>query len=457
MPRLEFETRLAAAPAEVFSWHVRPGAATRLLPPWRRARVLRDDGVREGTRAAAELRFGGMRRRLLARCVEVDPDRRFVVVQERGPFASFRHEVLLAPADGGTALVDRLDYELPWGAAGRVAAGRAVERELRRTFEHRRRRAADDIARLQATPPPARVVVGGASGLVGRQVAAFLRAGGSRVAALVRREPEFGDDAVFYDPRRGILDPAALAGADAVVHLAGAPIAARWTARRKREIEESRVASTRLVCEALAKAPRRPRALVVASAIGYYGAGPGDVEFDEDSPAGADFLADVCRSWEAATLPAEEAGVRVVRLRLGMVVAAAGGALAKMLPAFRCGLGGPFGDGRQWVSWIALDDVVGAVAACLGDERLQGAVNAVAPGAATNAEFARALGRALGRPAALPAPAAAVRFLFGEMGETMLLRGARVRARRLAASGFPFLRPTLESAFAAELGLPAPR
>jgi hypothetical protein len=236
------------------------------------------------------------------------------------------------------------------------------------------------------------------------------------------------------------------------VHLAGENIAAgRWTAARKARIRGSRVGGTRLVAGALAELAHPPGVLVNASAVGYYG-DRGDETVDEESRPGNGFLAETCVAWEAATAAAARAGVRVVRLRIGVVLSTRGGALARMLPAYRWGLGGPVGDGRQWVSWVTLEDLVRSIRHALRNGGLHGPVNAVAPQPARSAEFARALGRALGRPARLPLPGWAVRGLLGEMGEALLLGGARVLPTRLRGAGFEFRHAELDAALEAVLG-----
>jgi uncharacterized protein (TIGR01777 family) len=235
------------------------------------------------------------------------------------------------------------------------------------------------------------------------------------------------------------------------VPLPGEPIAARCPHAKRRAIRESRVSSTALLCERLARCERRPRVLVSASAVGFYG-DRGDESLDESADAGTGFLAGVCREWEEATKPAAEAGIRVVCLRTGPVLAAAGGVLGNMLPLFRLGLGGPLGDGRQYLSWIALDDTIGAIHFALFCEGLSGPVNATAPGAARSSVFASTLGKVLGRPSFVPAPASMLRAALGQMAEEALLASARVRPAKLEAAGFRFCTPYLESALRAELG-----
>lgn len=297
-----------------------------------------------------------------------------------------------------------------------------------------------------------RIAVTGATGLIGRALVRALAAAGHRVDRVSRRAPAPGSTDVQWDPERGRLDPQALAGIDAAVHLAGESIAAgRWTSTVRARIRESRVGGTRLLAATLARLDPPPRVLVSASAVGYYG-DRGDEPLDEASPPGSGFLADVAREWEAAAEPARAAGIRVVTPRIGLVLAREGGALGRMLLPFRLGLGGVVGSGRQYWSWITLPDLVRVLERALEDASLAGPVNAVAPGPVTNREFTRTLGRVLGRPAVLPLPAAAVRVLLGEMGEALLLGGARVLPRRLERAGFQFQHPGLEGALRAVLG-----
>jgi hypothetical protein len=287
--------------------------------------------------------------------------------------------------------------------------------------------------------------------LVGSAVVTVLRGAGHRVDRVSRRPPEPESTDIQWDPARAQLDPRALEGVDAVVHLAGESIAARrWTQAVKERVRRSRVESTRLLSETLGRLSRRPRVLVSASAVGYYGS-RGEELLTEDSPPGEGFLSDVARAWEAATEPARAAGIRVVHPRLGLVLAGQGGALPRMALPFRLGVGGVIGDGRQYWSWVALEDVTRVVELAIALESLAGPVNAVAPAPVTNREFTRALGRVLRRPTLLPLPAFAVRLLLGEMGQALLLDSARVLPRRLEHAGFRFRHPKLEGALRAAL------
>lgn len=297
-----------------------------------------------------------------------------------------------------------------------------------------------------------RVVVSGSSGLIGTSVVQALRARGDEVTTLVRRSP-VGSGEAGWDPADGSIDTSAVEGADAVIHLAGAGIGdKRWSTSRRREIVSSRVQSTSLLARTVARLGRTPAVMVSASAVGFYGDRGGE-ELTEDSTPGRGFLADVCQAWEDATEPAAQAGVRVVRLRSGVVLSARGGALGRQLPLFRVGLGGRLGTGRQWLSWISLPDEVGAVLHALDVEALRGPVNATAPAPATNRDFTRALGRVLHRPTVLAVPGVALRMALGaDLASEMVLASQRVLPTRLTETGFGFDHPDLDTALTAVLG-----
>ncbi|MGK5642125.1 TIGR01777 family oxidoreductase [Streptomyces sp. URMC 126] len=294
-----------------------------------------------------------------------------------------------------------------------------------------------------------RIAITGSTGLIGTALVRSLEADGHRVTRFVRRPPR-GEDEAEWDPKRQRVDTRALAGCEAVVHLAGAGVGAhRWTEAYKREIRESRVLGTAAVAEAVASLDTPPRVLISASATGFYG-DAGDRVLDEDSPPGRGFLAGVCQEWEAATAPATEAGVRTVLTRTGLVVSRRGGAWGRMFPLFRLGLGGPLGNGRQYWSFISLRDHIAALRHLLDTPALSGPVNLTAPEPVTNREVARTMGRVLHRPALLPAPAPALRLVLGELASDVLA-GQRVVPRRLLDSGFRFAHPDVESAVRAAL------
>lgn len=294
-----------------------------------------------------------------------------------------------------------------------------------------------------------RVLISGASGLVGRALAARFEERGDTVVALVRRRDALG---IFWDPKSGHLDSAAAEAADAVVHLAGENVASgRWTPARRAEIRDSRVIGTRMLAERLAALERPPAVMITASAIGFYGDGDDTVQ-TEKSALGRGFLAEVCRDWEAGCEPAAKRGIRVVSLRIGLVLTGRGGALRQMLPVFRLGLGARIGDGRQWMSWITLGDLVRVVEHVLTDDELHGPVNATAPQPVRNSEFTRTLARVLRRPVLLAIPAFVLHAALGEMADEMLLTSARVVPERLEQRGFHFEHPALEPALRGLLG-----
>lgn len=299
-----------------------------------------------------------------------------------------------------------------------------------------------------------RILISGSHGLVGTALIKSLEPEGHEIFLLVRHAPS-SDSEIEWSPDRYSIALARLNDFDAVVHLAGESIASgRWNEEKKRKIRESRVKGTRLLADALANVARPPRTLISASAIGYYGS-RADAILTEASTPGNDFLAGVCVEWEKATELAAEKGIRVVNTRFGIILASEGGALAKMLPPFRMGVGGKIGSGRQWMSWITLDDVVGGIKHALlnqtGGEGLKGPVNFVAPNPVTNAEFTETLGKVLSRPTLFPIPAFGVRLLFGEMADALLLSSQRVEPARLGDSGYQFSYSNLESALRAAL------
>jgi uncharacterized protein (TIGR01777 family) len=301
-----------------------------------------------------------------------------------------------------------------------------------------------------------KVIVTGSTGLVGRALVRSLLAEGHEVTRLVRGDAQSfkapGTAAVRWEPGRGEIDAQALEGHDAAVHLAGESVAeGRWDDEKKRRILESRVKGTTLLAGALAGLSAKPGVLVSASATGFYG-DRGPEILREESASGSDFLSEVCREWEKATLQASQAGIRVVHLRIGVVLSGEGGALQKMLTPFKLGLGGKVGGGGQYMSWITLEDLVGVIRRAVEDDSLRGAVNAVAPGAVTNEEFTKALGHALGRPTIFAVPAFAARLAFGEVADALLLASTRVEPARLKAAGYQFKHPEIEGALRSALG-----
>jgi len=296
---------------------------------------------------------------------------------------------------------------------------------------------------------PLRIAISGSSGLIGTAVSDSLLQRGHTVTPIIRSSTpiKINRRVIRWKILSGEIDKDKLEGHDAVIHLAGVNIADRkWTEEFKQEIRESRVKSTTFLCNTLARLKQPPRVLLSTSAIGYYGHVPATERKDESSPRGMDFMADLCQEWEAATRPAQDGDIRVVHMRLGMVLSTRGGALAKMLPLFKLGLGGKLGSGNQMMSWIALDEIPAIVAHLLNNQKISGPVNLVSPNAVSNSEFTRVLGAVLHRPAILPVPEFAVKMMFGEMGELLLLNGANILPTKLLKSGYHFVYPGLQSA-----------
>jgi uncharacterized protein (TIGR01777 family) len=437
-------------PAESLAdWHFRPGALDRLMPPWQDVRVEQDAGaMRAGAETVLSVPLGPIRKRWHARIEEAVPGQRFVDIQVSGPFGAWRHEHRFVPSEDDASrstLEDEIHYRMPWSPLGDLGAGIA-RRDLDRLFRWRHWRTAGDLRRHRDDGPgrPMIVVVTGASGLVGRALVAFLRTGGHEVRTLVRRDPDRTNGEYRWNPDAGSIDASVLDGADAVVHLAGAGIAdERWTEERMRVIRESRVKGTNLLASAIADHGEHPAVFVSASAIGIYGDRSDPV--DESSPPGDGWLAEVAEAWEKAADPARAANIRVVHPRIGIVLTPKGGALGKMLLPFRLGAGGPIGSGRQGMSWISLDDLLGVLLRSIADDRLVGPINATTPNPVPQRTFARILGRVLKRPAIAPLPAVVARSVFGRLADPLLLEGAFVTPSRLEAIDFRFETPELES------------
>jgi uncharacterized protein (TIGR01777 family) len=388
-----------------------------------------------------------------------DPPHSFADFQVEGPFARWQHRHLFAALeDGGCEIEDRLEYELPAEPLGSLVAGAPIRRRIERGLAYRHRTLARDLERHRKAglEPGRRVAISGMSGMIGTELGRLLSTGGHVPLALARPgsdPPEAAHGTISWDPAAGAVDAASLEGLDAVVHLAGEPIAGgRWTPDKKRRILDSRVEGTGLLAETLAGLDAPPRVLVCASAIGVYG-DRGDAQLDESAGPGAGFLAEVVQKWEAAADPARAAGIRVVHLRLGLVLWPAGGALERIRLPMCVGLGGRLGSGRQIWSWVTQDDVLGAVLHAIATARLEGPVNVAAPNPVRNREFTEVLARVMHRPAVLPAPEFALRAALGrEMAEELLLASAHVVPDALERTGYEFTDPVLEPALRHQLG-----
>ncbi|MFJ4653282.1 TIGR01777 family oxidoreductase [Nocardia sp. NPDC088792] len=444
---IECSTIVAAPRAEVFDWFGRPGAFTRLAPPWQPAAIESEAESLADGRAVLRLP-GGLRWVAQHSAADFDPPRRFV---DRIAIDGYRsmplgrvlpwqhiHEFEVVD-DGHTRLVDRVDTPIP-------------DALLRPMFDYRYRQISGDLAAHRRAAAQgfekSTIAITGASGLVGSALSAFLTTGGHRVISLVRRAPANAYERQ-WDPESPSAD--LLEGVDAVIHLAGASIAGRFTAAHKQAIADSRIEPTRRLAELAGSTG--VSTFVSAAAIGYYGADRGDELLDETAARGTGFLADVVADWEAAALAAENAGTRVVMVRTGIVQSPRGGTLRLLRPLFTAGLGGPLGDGRQWLSWIGIDDLIDIYHRALWDSGLSGPVNAVAPQPVRNLDYTHALARVLHRPAILPIPRFGPALLLGREGvEQLTAASQRVLPDRLTAARHHFRSQDIESTLGHLLG-----
>lgn len=446
---LVYSSEIEAPRDEVFAWHARPGAFSRLSPPWQPMRLRHEaESLRDGV---AELALpGGLRWVAEHQPAGYDPPRQFADEIGRRGLASLPVSLVMTwrhihefdeRGAGRTLMTDRVDTPVP-------------AKLLRPMFSYRHRQLADDLAAHQLAKAhglqPLTVAVSGASGLVGSALTAFLTTGGHRVIRLVRR-PAGNPDERQWNPDDP--DPDLLAGVDAVVHLAGASIAGRFTDAHRSAIRNSRTGPTRRLAELVAGTAAGPTTLICASAVGYYGYDRGDEPLTEDSERGEGFLADVVADWEAALAPAEQSGTRVVRVRTGIVQSPRGGTLRLMRPLFAAGLGGRLASGRQWLPWIGIDDLVDIYHRALWDTGLSGPVNAVAPHPVRNSEYTETLGQVLRRPTVLPVPALGPRLLLGAQGARELACASqRAVPARLAQADHRFRTPELAPALRHLLG-----
>lgn len=453
-------TDLCVTQQQAFAYHERTGALERLLPPWEQAKVLQtDNSLAPGSQVVLQVKQFGIPLRWVAEHTAFEPPHRFIDVQRSGPFKSWHHEHLFS-ADVNdptrSQLTDRVTYTLPAGFLGQAFGGSMVARQLQAMFDYRHRITRHDLQLQQRYPTQSslRVAISGARGLVGKPLSGLLSVLGHEPYRLVRgASKEVAGDQHLRELPIWEAPPEAelLSGFDAVIHLAGESVAeGRWTAEKKREIRDSRVKLTKELVEKTLRSSVLPKVLICASAVGIYG-DRGDEILTEEASTSDSFLGRVAEEWEAACEPAKAAGIRVVNLRFGIILSPRGGALkAMMLPAKM--FGGRTGNGKQWCSWIAMEDCLGAIYHSLMNESVAGPVNVVAPNPVMNQDFAATLAKVLGRRALFPAPAAALRLVFGEMADDVLLASTRVAPKKLLETGFQFQFPELEPALRHLLG-----
>jgi len=459
-----FETRIPVSQQQLYDYHASGGAFERLIPPWDQIQIQQWKGGDATKMLAATEQFGDISMgtevhlkvgpspfavNLVAKHTDHSNPSGFVDEQIRGPFARWRHQHrFVSNGDGESVLIDELDFQAPFFGL----FDWLVTPKIENTFQLRHQRTLMDLTRFEqyAHHGAKKIAISGSSGLIGRNLSAFLRAGGHQVFHLVRRFPKKGNE-IQWDVENQTIDTKALEGMDAVIHLAGESIDSRWTKNKKKRIYDSRVNGTTLLSDALASLTNPPEVFISASAVGYYGNHATNVATEESSSS-FDFLPKVCMAWEAAADSARDAGIRVVHPRMGVVLSGQGGALKKMLPAFQSCVGGRLGTGKQWMPWVALEDVLGIMLPLLFDERITGPVNVVSSKPVRNEEFTKVLGKVLRRPTVIPVPAFAIKTLFGEMGQTLLLEGRNVKPGVALSINYPYMFADLEDALRFELG-----
>ena len=430
------------------------------MPPWEVAEEVRaDESLEVGSQRVFKFPMGPIKMTWIAEHTGYEPPRFFSDKMVKGPFWSWNHDHYLVEEEGLTKVIDEVNYQVPFGALGNLAdrmlGGILVRGRISQMFKARELRLQRDLSHHSkfSDLPRKRILVAGSSGTIGTQLVAFLDTGGHEVWRLVRRSTKKGKNELFWNPESGDLDPDILEGFDSIIHLGGEGIGdKRWSSDRKRAIRDSRVVSTTLLSNAISKMRKKPEVLIMASAIGWYG-DRGEEELDEKSESGSGFLPRTCIDWESAASEAVNAGVRTVFLRTGIVLTATSGALGKMLLPFQIGAGGPMGGGKQWMSWISLDDEIYAIHHLLMRRESDGVYNLTSPDPVRQRRFAKVLGRVLRRPAILPLPALAIKALFGEMGVSLTMESQKVLPNRLLEEGYDFLHTDLEKALRDTLGV----
>ncbi len=456
MPVHEFvyRSRLPVSAKRLFEWHENPGAFERLSPPWQSITPVRFDGIRDGRQAEFILKSGPFRTRWIAEHRDYEAGKQFRDVQIRGPFRTWSHlHRMIADGRDQSVLEDRVSFSLPLDPLTYPVAGRFSEKTLERLFRYRHWITQHDLD-LHARFGGGRlhVAISGSGGLIGKTLSSFLTTGGHQVTRLVRSESLVDDRSVLWDPERGLFDASRLEGIDAVVHLAAENVLSmRWSRAKMARIRKSRVEGTRLLAEGLARLRVPPRVLLLASGVGYYGH-RGDHEVTEETPAGSGFLAEVARDWEASTRSAEEAGIRVIHARIGAVLTPQGGIMRMLLPWFRAGLGAGMIGADPYVSWISMDDLLGAFVHLMIEKRIAGPVNLVTPSPRRYSEVARAIARQVGLPLIVRVPTPLLRMVTREAGRELFLTSTRALPTRLEATGFAFALPELDQTLRHTLG-----
>lgn len=456
MPRktLTYRSQLNVPARVAFDWYKHRGAFERLTPPWQGVQVLEKQGGIDAGLVNLRIKAAGIWVKWQLQHLDYIEGKQFVDQQVKGPFAFWRHIHEVESVDDHTcALVEKIEYQLPLGKLGDALGGRMTKNKLTAAMAYRHRQMENDLERLPQAAAPLTVAISGARGLIGSALTPLLNSGGHQVKPMVRgAASKTSERPIFWQPSAGEIDGQALEGVDAVVHLAGEPISGRWTKVKMQKIRDSRIEGTQLLAKTLAKLKRKPRVLVCASAVGFFG-DRADETLTEASEPGQGFLAKTCQQWEKATQAAADSGIRVVFARFGLILSPSGGALKAMLPTFRMGLAGRLGDGSQFWPWVSLEDVIAVLYQAIVDENIHGPVNVVAPQSVTNQQFTKILAKVLHRPAFFPLPVFTARAALGPFADQVLLASQRVVPARLQLQGYAFRHPKLEPALHELLGV----
>jgi hypothetical protein len=451
----EHETIVDSDIESTFDWFERKGAFRRLMPPWEVAEEVRaDPTLEDGAIRAFRFPLGPIKMTWVAKHTGYNPPAKFEDTMEKGPFKSWHHVHTFSSTENGCIVKDEVNYKLPMGFLGNLVAGRSVRKRIKDMFYAREIRLIRDMKRHSdfAHLPRKRILIAGSSGLIGRQLVAFLDTGGHDVWRLVRRTPKEGEKELQWKPSENQIDSKDIEDFDIIIHLGGAGIGdKRWSKKRMNLIRESRVNSTNLLASTISKLKSKPESLIVASAMGWYG-DRGEEELTEDSQIGQGYLPEVCDAWEKAAQPAKDAGIRTIHARTGIVLDATGGALAKMLLPAKIGAGGPIGRGKQWYSWISMDDQIYSMHHLMMSEECEGVYNVASPEPVRQKRFAKMLGKVLRRPAFAPTPPFGIWLLFGKMGVALTTESTKIIPKRLVESGYKFEHEELESALRDSLG-----
>lgn len=448
----EFQSIFPCGVDELYNWHARRGALERLIPPWEKTTVVRrKGGLDPGGEVELRMHAGPIPFRWIAHHIENSPGEKFRDIQYKGPFSSWSHTHTFKPEGGNALLEDRIEYSLPVQSLLPSFIKRHVETTLLRTFEHRRRVLTADLElHSRCRKKPLKILISGATGVLGRALTPFLTTGGHEVWTLVRRKPVPDKNELYWNPQNGEIDD--LPYFDAVIHLAGEYIGlGRWTDEKKKVIVESRTKGTTLLARKIAAQPNPPKVFLSASAVGFYG-NTGDAVLDENLRSGEDFISEVCRLWEEAAMPAATAGIRTVLMRIGVSLSPQGGALQRLLSTSPFGLIRSFGSGNQYISWISTEDTTAAIYHAICCESLHGPVNICAPHPVTNSAFMKKLSEITGRPLLFSVPTILLKAIYGQMARDILLSGCRASCRKLQESGFIFRHTSLDEALSDMLG-----